>query len=202
MKVLYLVAGAVIAVAIAAAGGVAYVMTTGLSAKAEPMAIEASVAARVKRLAIPSSDARRTNPVAPGPDVLAEGLGHYADHCASCHAIDGSGKTELGRGLFPKAPDMRGPGTQTLSDGELFYIIEHGIRFTGMPGWSTGTEAGTTSSWHLVHAIRHLPTLTAEERSRMEELVPRSPEVIRQEIEEEKFLNGDGDGPPPSSTAH
>ena len=116
-------------------------------------------------------------------------MAHYADHCANCHANDGSGDTEMGRGLFPKAPDMRLAGTQELSDGELFYIIEHGIRFTGMPGWSTGTAAGEESTWQLVHFLRRLPRLTAEELEAMKQRNPRSPEESRLEIEEERILN-------------
>jgi len=116
-------------------------------------------------------------------------MAHYADHCASCHANDGSGDTAIGRGLYPKAPDMRRPATQDLSDGELFHVIEHGIRFTGMPGWRTGTASGEDSSWKLVQFIRHLPRLTDSEIEAMKALNPRSPEEIRQEIEEERFLN-------------
>jgi mono/diheme cytochrome c family protein len=127
--------------------------------------------------------------------VLVEARAHYADHCAVCHANNGSGNTEMGRGLFPRAPDMRLASTQNLSDGELFWIIENGIRFTGMPGWSTGTNHGVEDSWKLVHFIRHLPTLTAEEISEMEGMNPRSPEEIRQELEEKRFLEG-GDVPP------
>src|SRR5215204_5096493 len=95
-------------------------------------------------------------------------MAHFADHCAVCHGNDGRGDTEMGRGLYPKAPDMRLDATQQLSDGELFYIIEHGIRFTGMPGWRTGTTAGEESSWHLVRFIRHLPTAYSG-RARLDE---------------------------------
>ena len=122
-------------------------------------------------------------------ESIRDGMAHFADHCATCHANDGSGDTEMGRGLYPKAPDMRLPATQQLSDGELFYIIEHGIRFTGMPGWRTGTPEGEASSWHLVHFIRHLPALTPAELDTMKARNPRSPEEIRFEIEEERFLN-------------
>ena len=48
----------------------------------------------------------------------------------------------MGQGMWPKVPDMRLPNTQNLSGGELFYIIENGIRFAGMPGWGTGTTDG------------------------------------------------------------
>ena len=52
----------------------------------------------------------------------------------------------MGRGLYPRAPDMRLAATQNLSDAELFYLIENGIRLTGMPGWGTGTKEGEKSS--------------------------------------------------------
>jgi hypothetical protein len=52
-----------------------------------------------------------------------------------CHANNGSGETEIGRNLYPKAPDMRQTKTQSLSDGELYYIIRNGVPMTGMPAW-------------------------------------------------------------------
>jgi hypothetical protein len=85
---------------------------------------------------------------------------------------------------------MRRPATQHLSDGELFHVIEHGVRFTGMPAWRTGTQAGEESSWHLVHVVRHLPRLTPGELEAMKARNPRSPDEIRFEIEEERFLQG------------
>ncbi len=95
----------------------------------------------------------------------------------------------MGQGLFPKAPDMRLAPTQEMSDGELFYVIEHGIRFTGMPAWSTGTTEGEESTWRLVHFLRHLPKLSEAELEAMKQRNPRSPQEIRLEIEEERFLN-------------
>lgn len=184
--------GAGLTAVAAVAGAIGYVRVTGLDSRAQPGPIETRVARLVRGVAIPAEVASRRNPVALTPDVLEEGIAHFADHCASCHAADGSGNTELGRGLYPKAPDMRAPETQRLTDGELFSIIEHGIRFTGMPGWSTGTAAGEESSWHLVHVIRHLPQLTGGDVDRIKALMPRSPEDVRQEIEEERFLNGEG----------
>ena len=195
------VVGSLGTLAVVAAAGLIYVKASGLRATPPPSAIEESLARSVRRFAVPAADARRTNPVALSDAALAEGLAHYADHCASCHAIDGSGGTALGPGLFPKTPDMRGAATQAMTDGELFYVIEHGIRFTGMPGWTTGTADGETGSWQLVHVIRHLPALTEAERARMESLLPRSAEELRQEIDEEEFLNG-GDVPPSGPHSH
>src|SRR5436305_995608 len=123
-------------------------------------------------------------------------MAHYADHCAACHANDGSGETELGLGLYPKPPDMRLAATQSLTDGELFFIIENGVRLTGMPAWSTGHTDSEESTWHLVHFIRELPRLRPEKIEDMKRLNPRSPADLQQEIEEQKFLHGSDDVTP------
>src|SRR6266566_9622730 len=194
----------VLAVVMAIAVGVligAYFVTVGVSARPQPGRLETLAAQTVRGIAIRTRVRGLTNPVPASAEVIAEGRGHFADHCAVCHGNDGSGDTEMGRGLYPRAPDMRLAATQNLSDAELFYIIENGVRLTGMPGWSTGTKEGETSSWHLVHFIRHLPTLTDEDIEHMESLNPKSPEEIRQEIEAEKFLQG-GDVTPTEPPPH
>ena len=189
--ILLLAAGAVVALVLVGAAGLAYVRSTGLSTRGEPGPLEAAVAISMRRFGITAAARARANPVAPTPDAIADGRAHFADHCASCHANDGSGNTELGQGFFPKPPDMRRAPTQQLTDGELFYVIENGIRFTGMPAWGTGTAEGEESSWQLVHFIRRLPQLTDEEIATMEALNPRPPADIRQQIEEERFLSGE-----------
>jgi mono/diheme cytochrome c family protein len=188
-----LLKAAAILVCLVLLGGIAvvgYILNNGLSARDQPTPLEEFVAGTVRRLVVARQARGLSNPIASSQAVLVEARAHYADHCAVCHANDGSGNTEMGRGLFPRAPNMRLAATQKLSDGELFWIIENGIRFTGMPGWSTGTNHGTDDSWKLVHFIRHLPALTAGEISEMEGMNPRSPEDIRQELEEKRFLEG------------
>ena len=191
--------GAAIAVAVVAVLGlvatIVFVKVTGLSARAEPGAVETAVARRLRALAVPGDYAGLTNPVLRNDESVRNGMAHFADHCAACHANNGSGDTEMGKGMFPPAPDMRLPATQDLSDGALFYIVEHGIRFTGMPAWGTGTIEGEESSWHLVHFIRHLPDLTDEEMLEMESMNPRPPAEIRREIDAERFLSGEDPEP-------
>jgi mono/diheme cytochrome c family protein len=182
LKAFLLLLGLVIVVG---AIGLWYFVNRGVSAKEQPGRVEEFVARRVRSMAIARRAASLTNPVAYSADVIADGRAHFADHCAICHANDGSGKTAIGEGLWPKAPDMRQPTTQNLTDGELFWIIENGIRFTGMPAWSTDSKEGEEASWRLVHFIRHLPKLTAEEIEEMESLNPKPPAEVRQEIEEE-----------------
>ena len=175
-----------------------YLRTTGLNARGTPGVMETRVARAARRLAIPRTARDQKNPVPESEAAIADGMAHFADHCASCHGNDGSGQTEMGRGLYPKTPDMRLPETQARSDGELFDIIDNGVRFTGMPAFGTGTAAGAESTWQLVHFVRRLPRLTADELQRMETMYPRSPEEIRQEIEEQQFLQGGGESSPAS----
>ena len=163
--------------------------TTGFSAKTEPHAAEVYMARRIRHLAIPIERRNTPNPVPRTSDMMEESLAHFADHCATCHANDGSGNTEIGQNLYPKAPDMRQQRTQSLSDGEIYFIIHNGVRLTGMPAW--GPPSGPDNdSWALVHFIRRLPNLTADELKDMEQFNPHSPMEMKEEKEEEDFLNG------------
>jgi len=181
-----------IGVSIVTGGVAAYtVASRGLSTRVQPSALETLIAHAMRRLATPASVRNVVNPVEATPDVLEEGLAHFADHCAACHANDGSGDTPMGRSFYPPAPDMRAPRTQQLTDGAMFAIIENGIRLTGMPAWGTGTPEGERGSWGLVHFIRRLPSLTADDIARMETMNPRSPDVFRQEEEARRFLAGE-----------
>ena len=163
----------------------------GFSAREEPTAVEKFVARRLRHLAVPRSERERKNPVPTSPEVLRDARAHFADHCASCHGNDGRGRTQVGQGLYPKAPDMTLPETQSLADGELFFIIENGVRLTGMPAWGTGTGEGAEESWELVHFIRHLPKITLEEIAEMEGLNPRSRKELEEEEQMRRFLEGE-----------
>jgi mono/diheme cytochrome c family protein len=173
-------------------GGVlAYsVVRDGLSAHDQPSLVESILARAMRWLATPQAVRTQLNPVEATDAVMRQALEHYADHCASCHANDGSGDTEIGRGLYPKVPDMRADTTQSRTDGELFSIIEHGIRLTGMPGWGTGTPESERASWALVHFIRRLSTLSADDIERIGALTPKTPAQLKDEEETRRFLEG------------
>jgi len=163
----------------------------GLSARAVPSRLEATLAKRARHLSIPSDAQKMTNPIAATPQSLREGRLHFADHCSLCHGNDGGGQTIFGIGLYPKPPDLRSPETQKLSDGEIFWIIENGVRFTGMPAFS-GHGSGEEDTWKLVHFIRHLPKLTPAEMAEMERYNPKGVEERTEEQEEDEFLSGGG----------
>ena len=130
----------------------------GLAATAEPGRLERSVAAKLVRLSIPSEVERQKSPVANDANAWREAKEHYMDHCAVCHGRGGKGDTDVGKNMYPRVPDLTGPDTQGRSDGALFYIIQNGVRWTGMPAWKG--EHSPEESWKLVAFIRKSPTLT------------------------------------------
>ena len=198
-RLLRIVAWLAILLVLVIAAGMFMIRGRGFSARAEPSWIEARLAVFLRGWMTPATYQGLQNPVSNTQENFVAAREHFADHCASCHANDGSGNTEMGRNLYPKAPDMRLPRTQTLSDGELFYIIENGVMLTGMPGWSTGTPEGEKSSWQLVHFIRRLPSLTPEDLQEMERMNPVSRSQLEEEKKIEDFLSG---AEPPAADPH
>jgi mono/diheme cytochrome c family protein len=198
-KVLVISLGVLLVVGV---GAILLMPPQGFSARATPSRIEEFVAREARHLAVPRAAREGRNPLPLTPTLLAKARAHFADHCAFCHGNDGRGKTEIGRNLYPKAPDMTLAKTQSLSDGELFWIIKNGIRLSGMPAWGEDTPEDDRATWQLVHLIRHLKKITPAEIQEMEALNPVSPQELRERTEEEKFLAGD-DGPPasPSTTS-
>ena len=186
---------AVVAVVVVAAG------LNGLSTREAPTAAERVLARAARRWATPRGARAAINPVSFSPDVWAESRAHFADHCATCHASDGSGQTEIGQRFYPRAPDMRLPATQELTDGELYWIIVNGVRLTGMPAWGPGGDHDL-GTWNLVHFIRRLNELTPEQITEMETLNPRSLAEIQEELEDQRFLSGETIEPAPTGGIH
>jgi mono/diheme cytochrome c family protein len=191
-KLIWFLAAAITFIVVIAAIGLLFLKTraNGFSARAQPSALEEFAALTARSMALPSGAKDKRNPIANSAEILADARAHWADHCATCHANDGSGNNTMGRQMYPPAPDMRKERTQRMTDGELFYIIENGIRLSGMPAWGSGSDQNAQDSWKLVHFIRHLPAVSAGEIKEMEKLNPKSPDELDEERQEEQFLKG------------
>jgi len=197
-----IILGVVAVAVLVAIGAVVSMVRRGFSAHDEPSRIEAVMARSMRHWAVPSDLRDMKNPVPLTPQIVAEGRSHFADHCAGCHGNDGKGGG-MAKSMYPKAPDMTLAPTQSLSDGELFSIVENGVRLTGMPGFGNGTAESAYGSWGLVHFIRHLPKLTADELAEMQKLNPKSPAEWQQMAAEEAFLAGEaGEAAPDPAAAH
>jgi mono/diheme cytochrome c family protein len=192
---LWFLAGAVSAIAVAGVEAAIFLPhARGFSANQQPGAAEQWLMHWLRSAGIPRAEKNETNPIPDSAEVQAEARAHWADHCAVCHANNGSGEVEMGRHMYPPAPDMRLAATQSMTDGELFFIIQNGVRETGMPAWGAGSTSAHAAedSWKLVRFIRHLPKLTFEEEQEMQELNPKTPEDLKEEQEERDFLKGEG----------
>jgi mono/diheme cytochrome c family protein len=178
------------------------VLRGGFSAREKPSKVEEFLARRMRDLATPSAVKNLPNPQQATPENIREALEHFADHCAVCHANNGSGDTMFGRNMYPKPPDLRAEPTQKLTDGEIYSIIQNGVRLTGMPAFGQPNRTDDTSSWNLVHFIRHLPKLSAEEEAEMKRLNPKSPLEAREQQEADEFLEGDKAEKKPTKQPH
>ena len=201
-RVLMTLGGLSLVAALAAGALVYQIQRRGISARDAPTRLEAALARWLRHGAVPAHLRNAANPVTPSAAVLARARAHFADHCASCHGNDGRGGTTLGQRLYPRAPDMTLGETQSLSDGELFAIIENGVRLTGMPAWGDPGPDDDTETWELVHFIRHLPEITPEELQEMEALNPTSRRELDEEEAIRRFLAGEAEPPGHRGPAH
>ena len=116
--------------------GVVYflmVLRHGFRATDESTAGERALARAMRNLSIPRDGRQAKNPLQTTADNINNARDIFIDRCAGCHGKDGSGITQIGRNLYPKPPDLRMPQTQNLTDGEIHYIIQNGVRLTAMP---------------------------------------------------------------------
>jgi mono/diheme cytochrome c family protein len=156
-------AGVLVGVALLGAAAI-FLVVSGLFEVAAAVP-PGSVETRLARFALERSVSRRaphaTNPVGKDADALRAGREHYKDMCVACHGAPGVDPSEIGEGLNPPAPDLTLERVQRLSDGELFWIVQNGIRMSGMPAF--GPNHKERQIWEIVAFLRHLPSITPEE---------------------------------------
>ena len=132
-----------------------------------------SVAARARDIVVPTDldDSSR----------ISKGAGQYAEMCSGCHLAPGMKRTEISRGLYPRAPELR---RQTdLTPAEQFWIVKHGVKMSGMPAW--GVTHDDELLWDVVAFVRQLPELTPEQYETLVKGAPKHEELM-QEMETKK----------------
>ena len=139
-----------------------------------------SIAVRAAEVVVPSD--------LTDPGRIASGAGQYAEMCSSCHLAPGMERTEISRGLYPRAPELRRGGRSTPA--EDFWVVKHGVKATGMPAW--GVTHGDELLWDVVAFLRKLPELSSEDYQALVKSAPKTHDEIMEEME-----NGDGHGSHP-----
>ena len=131
-------------------------MRFNLAAREDPGRFETLVGNQAKRFFIYRASRRGIPPRPVDMKASVENGGsHYGLDCSVCHADDGRGQRQPGEWMYPRAADLTSKRVQSYSDEELFWIIQNGIRFTGMPAFDK--VESSDHIWDLVNYMRTLP---------------------------------------------
>jgi len=159
-KILFILCLCLIA---AGVGATVLIKWRGFRASSTPTAVEEGVARSLRNLSIPSDEKKRTNPYANDDIAFEQGREHFMAKCATCHGVDGHSRTVVGANEYPRVPDLHSDLTQRMSDGEIHYIIQNGVQFTGMPAMQGIHSESDSESWKLVSFVRSFRSPTQHE---------------------------------------
>lgn len=127
---------------------------TGCKAK-PPSRIEKKLAHESKELVVGGKD--WNNPVPDTPSSAKLGAEDFQRHCQFCHGVDGHATgVPFAQNMSPPVPDLAAKDIQSYTDGQLKWIIENGIRLSGMPRWKGLLQ--DEEMWRMVRYMRHLPS--------------------------------------------
>jgi len=160
------------------------------SARGTPSDLEDSLVGYILGGWIQRNAPNVTSPVAENPDNLKAGKADYNEHCAVCHGLDGSGKNRLGADFYPPIPKLT-DDTQQMSDGQIFFIVSKGIRYSAMPAFEKNHSADEI--WKMILWLRHLARLTPEEKAQLDAEMKETGE------HHDEVMQG---APPPDHHAH
>ena len=158
--------GIIFTVLAAAAVGY-YALSNGVipaNADAKPGQIERFIAGRSLQATIDKDAPKEPNPVQLTDDNLVNGIKLYERNCAICHGTAGGDTpaSPVARGENPDPPQLATNGVEDDSEGQTFWIIKHGIRWTGMPAWKD--ELSDQQIWTLALFLKHMDKLPAGSR--------------------------------------
>ncbi len=128
------------------------------------LAMRRSVDFRADRLEVPRLD---------DPAMRERGLALYEAHCVQCHGAPGVAPQPFALGLTPVAANLAHTA-RAWTPAELYWVVKHGIKMTGMPAWSFRME--DADLWAVVAFVETLPELSpARYQVLRAQLQPRHP---------------------------
>jgi mono/diheme cytochrome c family protein len=131
-------------------GGGYYLLKQGyvdFSADHEPSHSEIHLAMAAVDASTERNAPQTKNPLAANEETLVAGAHLYMDHCAGCHGLPSNPDSQFGRSFNPPVPQFfKEP--PDMPENQNFYIIHHGVRWSGMPAWSSTLSDSQT--WQLV----------------------------------------------------
>lgn len=152
-----------LAILFAAAAILAGTGRVNFQADQQPSGLETKFAMSAVDASTERHAAKMTNPIQPTEENLLAGARLYRDNCAGCHGDPANQETALGHSFYPPVPQFMKDAAD-MPENENFYIIQHGIRWTGMPAWKS--TLNDNQIWQLVTFLSHmdkLPTAVQQE---------------------------------------
>ena len=135
------------------------------------------IEARIMPVALHSSVARHasseSNPFPITEDSLQMAATVYRANCSQCHGAPGGSPTLMGKSFYPPASQL-GDGLNEYTEAQLFWIIKHGIRNTGMPAW--GELLTDDSIWQLAGLLKNQQDLPPSVKAQLKPGANRSSE--------------------------
>jgi mono/diheme cytochrome c family protein len=120
----------------------------------QPTRAEKKIVQKSKQLVIDGKDWR--NPISDDASSVKVGAEHFRSYCQVCHGLNGHAiGVPFAQNMSPPVPDLGAADIQKYTDGQLKWIIQNGIRMSGMPAWKGLLD--DDEMWRMVHYIRHLP---------------------------------------------
>lgn len=135
-----------------------------------PSKLETAVAGRAMDASVARGAPKLTNPVTPDEANLAAGARLYRDHCTLCHGDPAHPKSPLVGSLNPPAPQFM-DDMADMPENQNFYILQHGIRWTAMPGWKNVLDEHQL--WQLATFLSHMHELPPAAKQVFTESVPQ-----------------------------
>src|ERR1700719_4380964 len=164
----------IVAMILILALGVLYALMGFVSMRADspPSRMETALAGHAMDASVARAAPKLANPVTADETNLVAGSRIYSAHCSLCHGDPAHPKSPLADSLSPPAPQFT-DDTADMPENENFYIIQHGIRWTAMPGWKNVLSEQQT--WQLVTFLSHMHDLPPAAKQVFTEAAPRTP---------------------------
>jgi mono/diheme cytochrome c family protein len=143
----------------------------GMRADSPPSKLETAIAGHAMDASVARAAPKLTNPVTPDEPNLAAGARLYRDHCTLCHGDPAHPKSPLADSLSPPAPQFS-TDMADMPENQNFYILQHGIRWTAMPGWKNVLT--DQQLWQLVTFLGHMRDLPPAAKQVFSETAPQA----------------------------
>ena len=123
------------------------------------------------------------------PQMVEQGARRYASTCATCHGVPDQPLPNMAQHMRPQPPPLAEAATE-WAPNEIFWILEHGVKMTGMPAW--GPWHSDDQLWSIVAFVEGLPEMSSEEYERL--IAPSAQQEREQEQEQEAAPGEEAEG--------